>query len=457
MNIRSIQGGSTLLLAIHLSMVSGYSDAQEKTLNHDSERSDPTYQGDTKNLVISRTDYAERLQGFWLGQNIANWTGLITEMDRVEAPFYTDEQWQTPDQKNIWGYYGPAPIIDYYFKDQGEVWGADDDTDIEYMYQYLLDQHKTSILTPEQIRDGWLTHIYSNEDAPDGENFLWVSNERAYYLMKDGILPPQTSEPSLNPYYEQIDAQLTTEIFGLFAPARSDIALRMAHLPIRTTAKDHAEWVAEFYVIMHAMASATDPGWSMQKSVMWLADQARQRLPPGSYVADMYDFIKADFESNPNKDNWEATRDRVYERYQKQASAGYQYNQPFDSGINFASSLISLFYGRGELPRTIRIAALCGWDADNPAATWGGLLGFLLKKSGVEAAFGKSNLATHYSILRTRRNFPDYNGKEPGEDRFDLMANRALSIIDRVVIEEMHGHVDLKRNTWLIPRQNPKE
>lgn len=31
------------------------------------------------------------------------------------------------------------------------------------------------------------------------------------------------------------DAQLTTEIFGLFAPARPDVALRMVYLPIRTT------------------------------------------------------------------------------------------------------------------------------------------------------------------------------------------------------------------------------
>ena len=35
-----------------------------------------------------------------------------------------------------------------------------------------------------------------------------------------------------------IDAQLTTEIFGFFAPARPDIALKMAHLPIQTTARE---------------------------------------------------------------------------------------------------------------------------------------------------------------------------------------------------------------------------
>ena len=36
-------------------------------------------------LVISRSDYADKLYGFWLGQCIANWTGLVTEMDKIRS------------------------------------------------------------------------------------------------------------------------------------------------------------------------------------------------------------------------------------------------------------------------------------------------------------------------------------------------------------------------------------
>ena len=32
---------------------------------------------------IDRDKYSEKLEGFWLGQSIANWTGLITEMDKI--------------------------------------------------------------------------------------------------------------------------------------------------------------------------------------------------------------------------------------------------------------------------------------------------------------------------------------------------------------------------------------
>ena len=90
-------------------------------------------------INISRSEYLNKLQGFWLGQNIANWTGLITEMDKVGTPqtlpFYTDKDWGKPDQKAIWGEFVPhSNTIDFYFEYSGTPWGSDDDTDIEYMY-----------------------------------------------------------------------------------------------------------------------------------------------------------------------------------------------------------------------------------------------------------------------------------------------------------------------------------
>ena len=286
--------------------------SQDKLIDTDLEY--PVYKPLSTDRIISRKNYVDQLQGFWLGQCIANWTGLITEMDKIEHPFYTDANWRGPDQPNIWGNYVPSSnnIIDYYFIDKGDVWSADDDTDIEYMYQYLLDYHNVSILSPEQIREGWLNHIYSNESAPNNENFLWVSNESAYYLMKEGLVPPFTSEPENNSHYTMIDAQLTTEIFGLFSPARPDIALQMAHLPIRTTAKYDAEWISEFYVTMHSLASAVPDSLLIEKKLVWLAKEARKRLLDSAYSAKMYDFIYASYTTNPDKNDWEKTRDQVY-------------------------------------------------------------------------------------------------------------------------------------------------
>ena len=249
-------------------------------------------------FVISRTDYINKLEGFWLAQCIANMTGLVTEMDKIgnigeikTGEFYTRDDWGKPDLPSI---FNPkpsnlSPTIDFVFEQNG-VWPADDDTDIEYMYQELLFANKTSLLTGVQIRDGWIKHIRSEE-----ENFLWVSNQRAFDLMKQDIIPPETSNPEINPDYDMIDAQLTTEIFGLFAPSRPDMAIKMAKLPIQTTARYNAQWISEFYVSMHSLASSIDKEKTIKENLMWMADQSRKILPEDSYSAKMYDYVKSEY------------------------------------------------------------------------------------------------------------------------------------------------------------------
>lgn len=407
--------------------------------------------------VVSRAKYKEQLYGFWLGECIANWTGLVTEMDKIgnigsikTGAFYTRDNWGKPDQPNIFeggGLTGNfSPTIDFIFKNEGEIWGADDDTDIEYIYQHLLLTNQTSMLTGKQIRDGWLKHMKHEE-----ENFLWVSNQKALDLMKGGMLPPATSEPKNNPEYEMIDAQLTTELFGLLAPTRPDIALKMAQLPIQTTARENAQWIAEFYVIMHALASYTDDTQPIKQRIYWMADQARKHLPKHSYSAKMYDFVKAQHRAGIP---WEQVRDQLYQRYQVEQADGYTMtsrnlycNACFAAGINFAASLISLWYGEGDIKETIKIGTLAGWDADNPTATWGGLLGFMLGKEGVEKAFNRK-FADKFNIHRTRVGFPN-----DGLDTFDDMANRGLLVVDRVIQEQMGGTVNLKKGTWSIPQK----
>ena len=414
-------------------------------------------------IVISRSDYAERLQGFWLAQCIANWTGLITEMDKIGgdgldgkgAGFYTRDDWGGPDERNIWGNFSDhSDTIDFYLE-PGEFWGADDDTDIEYIYQYITYQSQDPKLTAEQIRDGWLTHIYSDENTPFSwdwgktpENFLWVSNQSAHDLMLDGVLPPETSDPELNPNYDMIDAQLTTEIFGLFAPGRPEVARELAYLPIRTTARENAAWISEFYVTLHSLASIAPEDLSMKERVFWMAEEARSVLPDDSYSGKMYDFVSGQYESGVP---WETARDELFEKYQVRQEDGYEWATKeevcegcFAAGINFGASMVSLFYGEGDLKETIKIGVLAGWDSDNPAATWGGLLGFMVGRQGVEDAFGRT-FPSKFNIHRTRGKFPN-----EGIDTFESMAATGVTIVDRVVEQYLGGRVDHDRDVWVI-------
>ena len=457
--------GITILLAIYLAFCSckDPKKSQEKEIVNPLQDSSLTYSPyapKPTDRIISRSDYADKLYGFWLGQCIANWTGLVTEMDKVgnigaikTGNFYTRNDWGTPDRPSIWHSDKPSDLsknIDFVFRGENEIWGADDDTDLEYMYQYLLYTNKTSILSGGQIRDGWLKHMKHEE-----ENYLWAANQRALELMLAGSVPPETSDPKITKdtlydnYYEMIDAQLTTEIFGLFAPSRPDVALKMAKLPIQTTARENAEWISEFYVVMYSLASHVNQDLPLKEQTQWLADEARKILPEDSYAAKMYDFVKSRYNA---KVPWEQARDEVYTRYQVDQEDGYTItsknmlcNGCFVGGINFAASIVSLLYGEGDLKETIKIGVLCGWDSDNPTSTWGGLLGFMYGKEGVENAFGRK-FSDKYNIHRTRVNFPN-----DGLDNFENMAKTGVYIVDRVVQEEMGGGVDLDKDAWYIP------
>ena len=122
-------------------------------------------------VTIDRAAYLDQLEGFWLAQCIANWTGLITEMDKIGIPingkgggFYTREDWGKPDQPNLWGSNNYSDTITFIFAEKDSIWGADDDTDIEYIYQALLYKSPSLDLSGEQIRKAWMDHIHKEEE-----------------------------------------------------------------------------------------------------------------------------------------------------------------------------------------------------------------------------------------------------------------------------------------------------
>ena len=404
-------------------------------------------------IIISRADYYNKLKGFWLAQCIANWTGLVTEMDKIgnigefkTGNFYTRNDWGKKDLPKYNRKGKPDRNIDFVFEGDDGMWGADDDTDIEYIFQHLLYTNKTSKLNGNQIRDGWLKHIKNEE-----QNYLWVSNQRALDLMMSGLSPPETSDPKNNPYFDMIDAQLTTEIFGFYAPGRPDFAVEIAELPIRTTARFNAEWISKFYVSMYSLAAVSNPNLSVRENLIAMAEKSRNQLPNNSYASKMYDFVKDQYEKGLS---WETIRDNVYVRYQVEEKDGYDItsrnmkcNGCAAAGINFAASIISLFTGEGDLKETIKIGSLLGWDSDNPTATWGGLIGFMIGQDGVEKAFNRS-FSEEYNIHRTRQNFQN------GIDNFSNMAEIGIFITDRVVQEELGGGIDLNENLWYIPLEN---
>lgn len=393
--------------------------------------------------ALDREDYRGRLHAFWLGQCIANWTGLTTEAIRTDPPFLTDLDWGSIGNQN-------QPIG---FITNQDPWLADDDTDIEYTYIHLLHTLGHNSLTPDDIRDGWISHI---------NRFIWVSNASARDLMNRGVTPPMTGSISCNGNWQKIDAQLTTEIFGAVAPGMIAHALELGDLPVRTTSAGYATHAAQFYIALYAAAATADPALPLPDRIRAMVEQARAIIPDSSKSADVIDYVLADFDTNPDLDNWERTRDRVHLRFQallpdafhgfpSPASLAYRYNHWFESSVNLATGLIALLYGQGDYARTVQIGALSGWDSDNGTATMGGLLGLLLGPGAITDAFPDVTFSDRFDILRTRDNLPDYLPGDPqAQDTLTLLADRMIPLVERAIVEA-GGVVDSVRGRWLLP------
>jgi hypothetical protein len=352
----------------------------------------------------------------WLGQCIANWTGLRTEGLVVDAPFLNDEDWGGSVKGND---------INFVFQDP---WGADDDTDIEYVYLHALHTAGTPWITPAIVQNAWTAHI---------NDFIWVSNARARELIGLGLLPPATGLPVANPYTLEIDAQLTTETFGLYAPGLPVGALELADLPIRTSARGYAAHAAQFHVVLHSLAAVVDETLPLADRIHWLVQQGRTFVPNGSKTADVIDFVYEHYSANADKNNWESTRDAVYQRYHAGAQAnGFVYRDWYESSVNLAGGLIALLYGGGDYKKTVQIGTLSGWDSDNGTATMGALVGFLIGTGALRAAFPNQELSDRYFIYRTRDDLPDYLPSDPeAEDTLLAMAERMMPLVDQVVAQ----------------------
>jgi hypothetical protein len=383
--------------------------------------------------LIDRADYADRLRGMWLGQCIANWTGLRTEGRRINPPFYTDADW---------GMVRDGILIDFVLTQN--PWLADDDTDVEYVYVHMLrGPTPPTALDPEALRLAWVAHI---------NRFIWVSNARARTLMGRGVVPPMTGLQTANADSLAIDAQLTTEIFGLYCPGMPERALVLADPAIRATSHGYAAHASQFHAVLYALAPITPASLPPADRMRWLFDEARRWIPNTSKTADIADFVLADFLSNPDVNDWERTRDAVYQRYHLNAAAnGFRYRNWYESSVNFAGLCAGMLYGQGDYRRTVQICTLFGWDSDNSTATLGGLMGFMLGHAAMTAQFPGTTFSDRFDINRTRDALPDYLPADAAaQDTFTLMAQRMLPAAE-AQIALAGGRVDTGRGKWLLP------
>jgi ADP-ribosylglycohydrolase len=345
-------------------------------------------------LSLPADVYFDKVHGAWQATMVANHTGLMHEGKYLDEPSSADS-------------------IELYLP---EFWSTDDDTSVEWVDLHILETYGLEP-TYEQIRDEWVDHL--NHD-------IWVSTRRARDLMDEGILPPDTGGATLNPEgVWSIDAQLQTELFGLIAPGLPDEASRRARYFARVTNSGLAVDVSAFYATMYALAF-------FETDVPTLIAAAQRDFPPDSEIHQIVANVASWHQEHPQ--DWRQTRRLIRDTYDTDP-------EWWASRVNFASTLMALLYGEGDLIQTLTIACLAGWDADNNATTSAGLLGL---------TYGYRELPRSIRTATDIYYNQDVTGEMPEYQTVREIAARTQALAEAAV-RQAGGRVDAERDLYAIP------
>jgi hypothetical protein len=299
----------------------------------------PRLFGRTADLSVE--EYRDKVYASWLAQCVGNIYGLPHECRYIDSP--------GPDVFPL-GYRETRRL-----KEAGGAF-SDDDTDIEYMY--LLAMQKYGIEpTYGQLAGDWMLHV---------KDRVWLANRAAVAAMRYGFTPPVTGMKAYNPHWFQIDPQLVNEIWAVTAPGMVRYAAEKSAWAARIMDDD---WGIEPTIHYGAMYAAA----FFEKDVRKLVDIGTAALPPGGRFASTVEDMKALHRKYP--DDWKRARLEMARKYFIGEPA--ETKTIWNANLNGACGILALLYGNGDFQRTLDLACVIGFDADNQAATMAGLIGVI--------------------------------------------------------------------------------
>jgi hypothetical protein len=208
---------------------------------------------------ITEADLLDRLDGWWTGQLVGNFMGLPFEFVYYEEPMPIEPQKiynesmadaeglminRFPDDRCCW----PERLAEL------EGAATDDDTDVEYVTAFALDEHGLS-LDEAQLQEYWVKamNIYSSRT---GGQTLWFANAIGRLNMDSGLVPPATGSKEHNQYWWTIDPQLVNEIWSVVYPGMVPLAVERADWGASITSRDWGKDPTLFYGAMYGLLPA---------------------------------------------------------------------------------------------------------------------------------------------------------------------------------------------------------
>lgn len=306
-------------------------------------------------------DYLERVYSGFIGMN----AGI-----RLGAPVEPTE-WTPEMIKDVYG------EVTGYLKDY-KVFSADDDVNGPVFFlRALIDDAVDRELEAQDVARAWLN--YSRE----GIGMFWwggdgVSTEHTAYLnLLRGIPAPKSGSAETNGLVmaEQIGGQIFIDTWGWLFPNDPTKAANYAEIAASVSHDKNGLYGARF--IAACIASA----FSAQ-SIKEIIERGLEEIPADSTYTKVVRAVQGFYEKEPD-DFWKC-RTYLEEEWGYDKYTGVCHIIP-NAGI----CALALYYGEGDLSRTIEIATACGWDTDCNAGNVGSIVGTLVGLDGVEDKYRK--------------------------------------------------------------------
>jgi ADP-ribosylglycohydrolase len=271
-----------------------------------------------------------------------------------------------PVEPTIWSYerirdtYGE---VTQYLRDF-KNFAADDDTNgpvyfIRALHDYGLDA------TAEDVGKTWLNYA-----AEEHGMYWWggygVSTEHtAYRNLRAGIPAPQSGSIATNgsTVAEQIGGQIFIDSWGWVNPGNPEKAAQMSAMAASVAHDGEGLNGARFCA---AAIAAAFEAYSIEEVI----EVGLSTIDPNSTYAKVARAVIAFYKANP--DDRRACRDMLTAEWGYDRYPGVCHIIP-----NAGVTVMALCYGQGDLPRTVEIATMAGWDTDCNAGNAGAIVGTL--------------------------------------------------------------------------------
>jgi ADP-ribosylglycohydrolase len=293
-------------------------------------------------LVLSESEYLDRVNAIWIGQMIGQLTGLRFE-------------------------HKTASVLKSTPMDLGRGFAETDD-DYYYEMVALRAFEKYGInLTVEQLGDQWLENSAGS----------WGSSAEALGLLRRGIKAPDTGNPRYNKLWWTIGPEFSSDVYGALAPGMPNVAAEMARRLTHVNGYGEGTDGAVFISGMISLGFVeTDTKTIVRKAASLISPLSpyRQSL---DMVISMADAGKSPEEiSRVINDRW-----------------GIEYPATNNAVVNGSIVAISVWFGNGDFAKTESLAFTLADYADtdcnaaNAASVIGAMHGMAAMPAELVASF----------------------------------------------------------------------